>query len=256
MKNYFYLLLFAVLLTLQSCSVSTEATFYKDKTSTSIVELDAAQMLSMMSSFATDEDGKNPTFDDMKKLPSEFTSMYDIRKSEGNVSSNPDSVRILKKIFLKKLGSANEITGTAFKFEKFTKQDIAMADHLLNGNKQSLPIDKFLFTDWDGKKLVLNTSNFSEDLVKELLNANLDSAESSENNYSQNEQMKMMIQMLGMKANFNLKFEGKIKSITGKHDFVSKVDDKTISITLDVNKLLEDNPTWGNADKEIIIITE
>ena len=256
MKNIiFYVSAFA-LFVLQSCSVNTDVTFFKDKTSTSQVDLDAKQLMSMMTAFATDEQGGNPSFDEMNNLPSEFTSFYDLRVKDGNAPTHPDSIRIMKKIFLKKLGTPTEASGAAFKFEKFLNEDYAVAEKMMNGNTQKVPLDKLLYTNWDGKKLVISTKNLSEGFIKDMLEGDMAEAGSVDDLTAQKEQMKMMLQMMDMKVNSTLKFEGKIKSITGKHDFVTKSDDNTIKIAVDVNKILEDNPTWTNNDKEIIIITK
>lgn len=256
MKNIFFYLSAFVLLVLQSCSVNTEVTFFKDKTSTSQVDVDAKELVSMMSAFATDEQGKNPSFDELNKLPSEFTSFYDIRVQDGDAPTHPDSIRILKKMYLKKLGSSKDVSGAALKFDKFSKEDYSLAEKVMNGNAQKVPLDKLLYTNWDGKKLVINTKNLSEGFIKDILEGEMEEDASGDDLAAQKEQMKAMLQMIGMNVNSTLKFEGKIKSITGKHDFITKTDDKTIKIAIDINKVLEDNPTWTNNDREVIIITE
>lgn len=45
---------------------------------------------------------KQKEFGEMDKLPTVWTSMYDLAKKEGKLKTeNPDSVRIMKKIFMK-----------------------------------------------------------------------------------------------------------------------------------------------------------
>lgn len=53
-----------------------------------------------------------------------------------------------------------------------------------------------------------------------------------------------------------LKFESKIKSITGKHDWLKQVDDYSVRIEYDLKALNNKDSKFKNADRKIIIITE
>lgn len=53
-----------------------------------------------------------------------------------------------------------------------------------------------------------------------------------------------------------LKFENKIKSITGKHDWLKQVDDYSVRIQYDLKTMYDKDPKLKNADKKIVIVTE
>ena len=70
------------------------------------------------------------------------------------------------------------------------------------------------------------------------------------------QQTKAMMKMMRMKFNNQIKFETKIKSIKGKHDWIKQIDDYTIDMSFSFDDLFDENITLKNADSKIEIITE
>lgn len=66
----------------------------------------------------------------------------------------------------------------------------------------------------------------------------------------------MMMKMFKMKFNNKIKFETKIKSIEGKHDWVKQLDDYTLDMSFSFDELFDDKIKLNNADKKVIITTE
>ena len=62
--------------------------------------------------------------------------------------------------------------------------------------------------------------------------------------------------MMNMKFTNQIKFETKIKSITGKHDWIKQIDDYTIDMSFSFEDLFDDSIKLQNADPKIEIITE
>ena len=64
------------------------------------------------------------------------------------------------------------------------------------------------------------------------------------------------MKMMKMTFNNQIKFETKIKSIKGKHDWIKQIDDYTIDMSFSFDDLFDENITLKNADSKIEIITE
>ncbi len=250
-KTLFILVLFALGI-FQSCSITTEITYFNDSTSTSIVDVDAKEMMGMAKALSADSSSSTKSLLELEKLPKDWTSFYEIRKHEGKIPTNPDSIKIMKKAFMKSNFQDDELSGFSLKLEKFTTEDYKNFDLLDRDENQKIPLEKQMFTDWDGKNLKINTRDFNFDDADDNLEAL-----SPEEKQQSKEQMKSMMQMFDMKMNTTLKFENKIKSIAGKHDWVQKIDDHTVKINFDFKRMVEDQPPkLTNADPEIIITTE
>ena len=86
---------------LQSCSVNSEIVYHRDAASTSVTDIDTREFMAEMMAMSPDS-LKQKEFGEVDKLPTVWTSMYDLAKKEGKLKTeNPDSVRIMKKIFMK-----------------------------------------------------------------------------------------------------------------------------------------------------------
>jgi hypothetical protein len=237
---------------IQSCSINTEITYFKDATSTSLTDIDAKEMLDIVNSFPTDSSGTKK-LEDFDKIPKTWTSFYDMKLQDGKEIKNEDSAKILKKSFIKSNFDGDKITGFSIKFERFTKDDYEnLIEQTAKDKDKKLPINQGMYSKWDGKTLTLDTENFN---VKDL--ENLFSGESTENSESEEQQMKGMTSLFNIKMTTTLKFENKIKNITGKHDWVKQIDDHSVKIDFDTSKLFdEDNPKPESADSKIVITTE
>ena len=65
-----------------------------------------------------------------------------------------------------------------------------------------------------------------------------------------------MLKMFNMNYKTTMKFQKPIKSITGKHDFVKQIDNKTVEINVNTKDLLDENHRFTNKDSKIIVTTE
>lgn len=246
------------LFTLQSCSVNSEITYHKDSASTTLVDVDMKDAMQMMKSMMPDS-VKNDKKDlgELEKLPRTWTSFYDLEKKEGKLkTTNPDSIKIMKKIFMKSNIQDNEMTGISMKMEHFTKADYNSMGNL--SKKDPIPVDQNVLNDWDGKTLVIDTKNFDLSSLKKMLDnkelAGIGSDDESSDESS--EKAEGMLKMMFGKIGTTLKFETKIKSITGKHDWVTKVDDYSVRINYDMDAMFGKEKKLINADKKIVIVTE
>lgn len=180
-------------------------------------------------------------FADINKLPSTWTSIYELEKHENKLKTkNPDSIRIMKKIFMKSTKENNQPAGFSLKLESFTKSE-------------KLPLEQNIFNDWDGKILTINTKNFNLKNLQEAISSKNSPEENSDEESGKAEGMMMM---LFKKVATTLKFENKIKSITGKHDWLKQIDDRSVSIDYDLKTMYDREAKLKNADKKIIIVTE
>lgn len=255
MKNVLFLFI-ASLFVLQSCSINSEVTYHKDSASTTVMDLDMKEAIQMMKSMVPDS-AKNDKKElaELEKLPKTWTSLYELEKKEGKLkNNNPDSVRILKKIFIKSNFENNEVSGFSLKMDRFNKADYTAISNFSKNDK--LPIDQMALNSWDGKTLIIDTEKFNLSAFKSILSGKEFSDEgdvSDEQSDATTSMMKMMYKKIGT----TLKFENKIKSITGKHDWITKVDDYSVRINYDIEAMFGDSKTpLKNSDKKIVIVTE
>lgn len=191
-------------------------------------------------------------FADINKLPSTWTSIYELEKQENKLKTkNPDSIRIMKKIFMKSTKENNQPAGFSLKLESFTKSDLTSLNNFTKSEK--LALEQNIFNDWDGKILTIDTNNFNLKNLQEAISSKNSPEENSEEKSGKAEGMMMM---LFKKVATTLKFENKIKSITGKHDWLKQIDDRSVSIDYDLKTMYDREAKLKNADKKIIIVTE
>lgn len=254
--------LFAAFFTLQSCSVNTETTYYKDSgTSMESSILMDQSMMGMLKSMGDNSDMLQNN-KDLGKLTTEWKSLYDIQKDE-KVTLNKDSVQLLKKMFLKLNKDKGELYGISMKYDKLMPKEV---ESLLSQSKQlkDLPLQEV--ATWNGNILTIDTEKFSNtDFLKGIAAEKEDPKKTEPASKSDSVEVfgkDMANGMLGMLKMFDinfsstLKFQKPIKSIVGKHDFVTQVDNKTVKINLKSKDLLDPERKFTNQDKKIIITTE
>ncbi len=258
--QFWALAFFAIIL--QSCSVNTETTYYKDSASSmqSNILMDKSMMGLMNMMNASDSTAKKAP--DLKNLSTDWKSLYDIQK-DGLITLNQDSVKVLKKMFMKLNKENGEILGISMKYDKLMPQEVT---RLFTQSKQMKNIPLQNIANWDGKKLTIDTEkfNFGEILTEiEKKTEEKDFSKPKSKTDSIEAYGKQMANgMLGMMKMFNmnltntLKFQKPIKSIEGKHDFVKQIDNKTIQINVRTNDLMDADKKLKNKDKKIIITTE
>lgn len=255
MKKILFLLVIA-LITLHSCTVNSEIVYHKDAASTALMDVDMKEAMAMFKSMMPDS-VKNDKKElvELEKLPKTWTSLYDMEKKEGKLkTTNPDSLKIMKKVFMKSNFDKDELSGFSMKMDHFTKADYATIGNM--SQKDKLPVDQMALNVWDGKTLTIDTENLNINNFKDIFSGKgLPGEEdnSSDNSQSASSMMKMMLK----KMSTTLKFENKIKSITGKHDWITKVDDHTIRVDYNLEEMFGDSKkALKNSDKKIVIVTE
>ena len=231
---------------LQSCSVNSEIVYHKDAASTSVMDIDTREFMAEMMAMTPDS-LKQKEFGEMDRLPTTWTSMYDVAKKEGKLKTkNPDSIRIMKKIFMKSTKEDNKLAGFSFKMDHFSPEDYLILKSFTKTEK--IPLDQNIYNNWDGKTLTIDTENFN---LK-----NIEEAIQSKSSKEEAEKIGGMMIMFFKKIGTTLKFENPIQSITGKHDWIKQIDDHSIRIEYDLKAIYEEDSKFKNADKKIIIVTE
>lgn len=90
-----------------------------------------SQAVGMMEGFMPDSLKQNNDFMNTDKYPKDWKSLYDLKKEEGKVTTNPDSIRILKKIFFRGNFNQDKFSGFSVKTEALTKDEIASTGKLM-----------------------------------------------------------------------------------------------------------------------------
>lgn len=245
MKKNIILLLISLFI-LQSCSINSEIVYHKDAASSSVTDIDTREFMAEMMAMTPDS-LKQKEFGEMDRLPTTWTSMYDLAKKEGKLKTeNPDSIRIMKKVFMKSTKEDNKLAGFSFKMEHFTPQDYLVLKSFTKTEK--IPLDQNIYNSWDGKTLTIDTENFNLRSIEEAVKTKSSKEEA--------EKVAGMMVMFFKKIGTTLKFENKIQSISGKHDWVKQIDDHSIRIDYDLKAIYDNDTKLKNADKKIIIVTE
>ncbi|AZB09619.1 hypothetical protein EG344_12750 [Chryseobacterium sp. G0162] len=245
MKKAIVLFLISLFM-LQSCSVNSEIIYHTDKVITSVTDVDTREFISEMMAMTPDS-LKQQEFEQIDKLPTTWKSMYDLAKQEGTLKTkDPDTLKIMKKVFIKSNKENNKLAGFSLKMESFTTEDYQSVKSMTKEGR--LAIDQNIYNHWDGKTLTIDTDNFNLGSIEAAIRAKTSKEES--------EKMEGMMEMFFKNIGTTLKFESKIKSITGRHDWLKQVDDYSVRIEYDLKAIYDKDVKLKNADKKIIIITE
>lgn len=252
MKNLTFIFAIIIgLFTMQSCSIDSEIVYHKDKTTSLTLGMDFEEMMNIMSKMDSTESRPPKKMGKLDLLPENWTSLYEMELKEGKKTpTDEDSIRFMKKTFIKKSVKDDKTTGFAFKLDHFTKDELQFFTNEISKDKEGALIQQGSnIGEWDGKKLILNTDKLNFDEFKK-------AGFPSEKQKSEGEEKMMEImKMIKMDITQNLKFENKIKRIKGKHDWVKQIDDYTIQIKFS-SEMMYDEKSLKNKDKEIIIITK
>ncbi len=213
-----------------------------------VTDVDTREFMAEMQAMTPDS-LKQDKFKELERFPTVWTSMYDLLKKEGKLKTeNQDTIRIIKKIFIKSTKEDNKPTpaGFSFKLDRITPKDYEV---IKNFNKdEKLPFDQNILNTWDGKTLTINTDFFNVKNIEEVLR--------SQGSKEETEKMEGMMMMFFKNIGTTLKFETKIKSITGKHDWLKQIDDYSVRVEYDLKAMDDKDSKLKNADKKIIIVTE
>jgi hypothetical protein len=260
LKKFTFWLIPLLAIILQACAVDSVTTYHQDKTTSVLMNIDMKDLLAMAKNMGGDSANSDNKFKDFEMYPRDWKNMYEIMKEDSEkkgiaMTKDKDSIQLIKKMFVKSNFENNEMTGIAFKMDRLTPEEIK---NFSRTSKKSNFISATSSdnTIWDGKTLTLDTEyfnpqTFSETLKKEMtLEAKTDSAK------AEAESALAMMKMFNTKFNNKIKFESKIKSIQGKHDWVKKIDDYTIDMSFSFEQLLDESLKLNEKDKKVIIITE
>ena len=260
LKKFTFWLIPLLAIILQACAVDSVTTYHQDKTTSVLMNIDMKDLLAMAKNMGGDSANSDNKFKNFELFPKNWKNMYEIMQEDSEKKGIPmtkdkDSIQLIKKMFVKSNFENNEMTGIAFKMDRLTPEEIK---NFSRTSKKSNFISATSSdnTIWDGKTLTLDTEyfnpqTFSETLKKEMaLEAKTDSAK------AESESTIAMMKMFNTKFNNKIKFETKIKSIQGKHDWVKKIDDYTIDMSFSFEQLLDESLKLNEKDKKVIIITE
>lgn len=233
MKNKIYFWMIGLVMTLVSCNVDADVTLHKDKTQSIKIDIDVKEMAKIFK----DENKK----DKKDEFPKEWTSLYEmnLKKDKKERITAPDTIAVMKKIYVKGSYDKDDLTDISFKTDKLTNRELSI---MFNKKEtESLPIlDLFSKNEWDGKTLKINTSVLNDILVKK--------------NQGKESDLYWMMFTKNYRATFH--FDSDIKKIEGKHDLVRKVNNNTVEIKFNIDDVREKGFKFKNDDSFITITTK
>ena len=242
--------LFCGLFLLHSCSISTTNHYHNDKKMSFATDIDMSQAVEMMKTFMPDSLNQGADFMKMEKYPRDWQNIYEIQKMEGKTVTNPDSIKLMKKIFFKGNFEADKFKGFSVKSDPLTSQELAGVGALMG--KEGSMMNNTAFDDWNGKSLKIDMSKLQMSPAD--FEALLKGTEGDGN--TTKEDMDGFLNMMEMDLKNKLVFDKKIKSITGKHDWIKKINDKTIEVNFSLKEMMDKNHQFKDKDNIIIIETE
>lgn len=229
------------LLLLQSCTFTTTNHYHKDKTISVLSELDATEFMQAMKSMGGDSLSQEKAFGAIK-LPKEWQSMYDIELADGKVTKDPDSIKLLQRVFVKGNFKDEDFSGFSLKMDHAKESEINAFYNSLEKDKMASNLSIPSYSTWDGKQLEIDT--------QKLLKPKNVTAKEDDN------ALNGMLDMIDLKLKNILVFDTKIKSIKGKHDWIKQIDDKTILIEYDNKSASDANYKFKHNDAKILIVTQ
>jgi hypothetical protein len=235
MKNKIYFWMIGLVMTLVSCNVNADITLHKDKTQSIVMDIDGKEAAKIFK----DENKKGKK--DKDDLPKEWTSLYEmnLKKDKKERITAPDTIAVMKKIYVKGSYDKDDLTDISFKTDKLTNKELSIMFN--KKEEKSLPIlDLFSRNEWDGKTLKINTSVLNDILVKK--------------NKDKESDLDWMIFTKDYRVTFH--FDSEIKKIEGKHDLVRKVNNNTVEIKFSSDDILQKDDKFKNDDSFITITTK
>ena len=224
-----------LVMTLVSCNVTADITLHKDKTQSIVMDIDGKEAAKIFK----DENKKGKK--DKDDLPKEWTSLYEmnLKKDKKERITHPDTIAVMKKIYVKGSYDKDDLTDISFKTDKLTNKELSIMFN--KKEEKSLPIlDLFSKNEWDGKTLKINTSVLNDMLVKK--------------NQGKESDLYWMMFTKDYRATFH--FNSEIKKIEGKHDLVRKVNNNTVEIKFNIDDVREKGFKFKNDDSFITITTK
>ena len=224
-----------LVMTLVSCNVTADITLHKDKTQSIVMDIDGKEAAKIFK----DENKKSKK--DKDDLPKEWTSLYEmnLKKDKKERITAPDTIAVMKKIYVKGSYDKDDLTDISFKTDKLTNKELSIMFN--KKEEKSLPIlDLFSKNEWDGKTLKINTSVLNDILVK--INQDKECG------------FDWMIFTKDYRVTFH--FNSEIKKIEGKHDLVRKVNNNTVEIKFNIDDVRKKGFKFKNDNSFITITTK
>ena len=224
-----------LVMTLVSCNVTADITLHKDKTQSIVMDIDGKEAAKIFK----DENKKGKK--DKDDLPKEWTSLYEmnLKKDKKERITAPDTIAVMKKIYVKGSYDKDDLTDISFKTDKLTNKELSIMFN--KKEEKSLPIlDLFSKNEWDGKTLKINTSVLNDILIKK--------------NQGKESDLYWMMFTKNYRATFH--FDSDIKKIEGKHDLVRKVNNNTVEIKFNIDDVREKVFKFKNDDSFVTITTK
>ena len=224
-----------LVMTLVSCNVTADITLHKDKTQSIVMDIDGKEVAKIFK----DENKKGKK--DKDDLPKEWTSLYEmnLKKDKKERITSPDTIAVMKKIYVKGSYDKDDLTDISFKTDKLTNKELSIMFN--KKEEKSLPIlDLFSKNEWDGKTLKINTSVLNDMLVKK--------------NQGKESDLYWMMFTKDYRATFH--FNSEIKKIEGKHDLVRKVNNNTVEIKFNIDDVRKKGFKFKNDNSFITITTK
>ena len=235
MKNKIYFWMIGLVMTLVSCNVTADITLHKDKTQSIVMDIDGKEAAKIFK----DENKKGKK--DKDDLPKEWTSLYEmnLKKDKKERITAPDTIAVMKKIYVKGSYDKDDLTDISFKTDKLTNKELSIMFN--KKEEKSLPIlDLFSKNEWDGKTLKINTSVLNDILIKK----------------NQGKESDLYWMMFTKDYRVTFHFNSDIKKIEGKHDLVRKVNNNTVEIKFSSDDILQKDDKFKNDDSFITITTK
>jgi len=235
MKNKIYFWMIGLAMTLVSCNVTADITLHKDKTQSIVMDIDGKEAAKIF------KDDNKKGKKDKDDLPKEWTSLYEmnLKKDKKERITAPDTIAVMKKIYVKGSYDKDDLTDISFKTDKLTNKELSIMFN--KKEEKSLPIlDLFSKNEWDGKTLKINTSVLNDMLIKK--------------NKDQESDLDWIIFTKDYRVTFH--FNSEIKKIEGKHDLVRKVNNNTVEIKFNVDDVRKKGFKFKNDDSFITITTK
>ena len=253
MKKYqLFALAIAICTLFQSCSITSEITYHKDATSSMLMNVNMKEAMVLIKSMGQDSNANATT--DFSNYSKNWESLYDSAKKKAlekgeKFSPAADTAKVMKKFFTKMIVDENgEMEGASVKFDRLTNAELKILSD--QNSKEAEPMSAANIGDWNGKTLVLDMSKLNAEMLNK--NGNIQGGDDAENSESLNQ----MVKMFKMTFLNTIKLEQKIKSIIGKHDWLTQKDNHTLILAVDLAQLTDKEVKLKNKDSKIIITTE
>ena len=236
MKNKIYFWMIGLVMTLVSCNVTADITLHKDKTQSIVMDIDGKEAAKIFK----DENKKDKK--DKDDLPKEWTSLYEmnLKKDKKERITAPDTIAVMKKIYVKGSYDKDDLTDISFKTDKLTDKELSFISSNKNNLDSSPTIDFFSRNQWDGKTLKINTSVLNDMFVK----------------INQDKEQGFDWMMFTKDYRVTFHFDSEIKKIEGKHDLVRKVNNNTVEIKFNIDDVRKKGFKFKNNDSFITITTK